>query len=135
MAPTATLNAQASAEGDSPFEISPSNADDPSPADKSAGFRYAFDCGDGRGFVDNGNVASKTCRAGSAGAQTVRGRISNKDGGSQEYSATVTGTPPPPRDLTPPDTNVTSGPEGTVSNTGATFDFVSTEAGSTFECS
>ena len=64
VAPTAAFNSQNSAEEDSPFEISLSNPDDPSPADKSAGFRYAFDCGDGRGFVDNGNVASKTCRAG-----------------------------------------------------------------------
>jgi len=135
VAPTATFNSQTSVEEDSLFEISLSNADDPSSADKSAGFRYAFDCGDGRGFVDNGNVASRTCRAGSAGAQTVRGRISDKDGASQDSSATVTVTPPPPQDLTPPDTNVTSGPEGTVKNTGATFDFVSTEAGSTFECS
>jgi len=135
VAPMASFNSQSSAEEESPFEISLSNADDPSPADKSAGFRYAFDCGDGKGFVDNGNVASRTCRAGSAGAQTVRGRISDKDGGSQDYSATVTVTPPPPRDLTPPDTNVTSGPEGTVKNAGATFDFASTEPGSTFECS
>ena len=135
MAPTATFNSQNSVEEDSPFEISLSNPDDPSPADKSAGFRYAFDCGDGRGFVDNGNVASRTCRAGAAGAQTVRGRISDKDGASQEYDATVTVTPPPPRDLTPPDTNVTSGPEGTVRNASAAFEFASTEAGSTFECS
>lgn len=135
VAPTATFNSQGSAEEESPFEISLSNADDPSPADKSAGFRYAFDCGDGRGFVDNGNVASRTCRAGSAGAQTVRGRISDKDGGSQEYAATVTVTPPPPRDLTPPDTSVPSGPEGTVKSAGATFDFASTEPDSTFECS
>lgn len=135
VAPTATFNSQSSAQEDSPFEISLSNPDDPSPADKSAGLRYAFDFGDGRGFVDNGNVASKTCRAGTSGAQTVRGRISDKDGASQDYSGTVTVTPPPPRDLTPPDTNVTSGPEGTVRNASAAFEFASTEAGSTFECS
>ena len=135
VAPTATFNSQGSAQEDSSFEISLSNPDDTSPADKSAGFRYAFDCGDGRGFVDNGNVASKTCRAGAAGAQTVRGRISDKDGASREYDATVTVTPPPPRDLTPPDTNVTSGPEGTVRNASAAFEFASTEAGSAFECS
>ena len=135
VAPTATFNSQNSVQEDSPFEVSLSNPDDPSPADKSAGFRYAFDCGDGRGFVDNGNVASRTCRAGAAGAQTVRGRISDKDGATQEYSAAVTVTPPPPRDLTPPDTNVTSGPEGTVRSASAAFEFASTETGSSFECS
>src|SRR5829696_2709812 len=38
-------------------------------------------------------------------------------------------------DTTPPDTTITSGPTGTVTSTGATFEFSSTESGSTFACS
>lgn len=37
-------------------------------------------------------------------------------------------------DLTPPDTSITDGPSGTVSNSEALFSFTSTETGSTFEC-
>ncbi len=38
-------------------------------------------------------------------------------------------------DLTPPDTNITSGPVDPTNLTDASFDFTSTEAGSTFQCS
>jgi hypothetical protein len=37
-------------------------------------------------------------------------------------------------DLTPPNTTITDGPSGTVSNSEASFSFTSTETGSTFEC-
>ena len=37
-------------------------------------------------------------------------------------------------DTTPPETTVTSGPTGTVTATSATFEFTSSEAGSTFSC-
>jgi hypothetical protein len=37
-------------------------------------------------------------------------------------------------DFTPPQTTITSGPTGSVKTTSATFAFVSSEAGSTFEC-
>ncbi|MDA0164689.1 Ig-like domain-containing protein [Solirubrobacter ginsenosidimutans] len=37
-------------------------------------------------------------------------------------------------DTTPPDTNITGGPTGTVASTSATFTYTATEAGSTFQC-
>lgn len=40
----------------------------------------------------------------------------------------------PPADTTPPETTITSGPSGTTSSTAASFEFSSSEAGSTFEC-
>ena len=43
--------------------------------------------------------------------------------------------PPPPQDTTPPETTITSGPAGTVSDHSASFGFSATESGSTFECS
>jgi len=45
------------------------------------------------------------------------------------------GQQPPPLDLTPPETTITSGPSGTVTSSDATFGFSSSESGSSFECS
>jgi hypothetical protein len=44
-----------------------------------------------------------------------------------------TSTTPPP-DTTAPDTSITSGPSGSVTETSASFAFTSTETGSTFQC-
>jgi hypothetical protein len=40
----------------------------------------------------------------------------------------------PPPDTTPPDTTITYGPSGTVATSDASFEFSSSEAGSSFEC-
>ena len=42
--------------------------------------------------------------------------------------------PPPPSETVPPETTITSGPGGTARSASATFAFVSSEAGSRFEC-
>jgi hypothetical protein len=44
------------------------------------------------------------------------------------------GATPPPADTTPPETTITAGPTGAVTVTDATFEFTSSEAGSSFEC-
>ncbi|MEP6812171.1 MAG: lamin tail domain-containing protein [Actinomycetota bacterium] len=49
VAPTATFNAPAGATVGVPFTISLSSPHDPSAADSTAGFAYAFDCGTGYG--------------------------------------------------------------------------------------
>jgi hypothetical protein len=43
--------------------------------------------------------------------------------------------PPPPQDTTAPDTTIDSGHSGTTKQNNATFNFFSSEACSTFECS
>jgi len=85
--PTAVLDAPASATAGIPFSISLTSAGDPSAADRSAGFRYAFDCGDGYGPF--GASASTSCRALVLGTTVVRATIKDKDGGSTEYTASV----------------------------------------------
>ena len=45
-----------------------------------------------------------------------------------------TASPSPPTDATAPETTVTSGPVGTTTATGASFGFVASEPGASFEC-
>src|SRR5207244_4500540 len=61
---------------------------DPSSADRSAGFAYAFDCGGGYGQSGTGN--STSCPTTDNGVRAVRGQITDKDGGTSEYTAQVT---------------------------------------------
>jgi hypothetical protein len=61
---------------------------DPSAADVAAGLQYAFDCGSGFGALGSG--ASTTCATSDDGTRTVRGRVRDKDGGTNEYTAAVT---------------------------------------------
>jgi hypothetical protein len=42
--------------------------------------------------------------------------------------------PPPPPDTTPPETSITAAPPATTTDTSASLSFVSSEAGSSFEC-
>ncbi|HEY7630792.1 MAG TPA: LpqB family beta-propeller domain-containing protein [Thermoleophilaceae bacterium] len=89
VAPSATFNAPGSATPGSAFTISLTGPSDPSSADTSAGFTYAFDCGDGT-FPPSSSQSSASCTAPtSPGAVAVRGRIQDKDGGVSTYSATV----------------------------------------------
>ncbi|HEV8469105.1 MAG TPA: hypothetical protein VGR46_05800 [Candidatus Limnocylindria bacterium] len=90
VAPTATFNAPASVNEGSPIVLSLTSPSDPSPADTLAGFQYAFDCGDGSGYGAFGSSNTLSCASGPSGVRTVRGKIADKDGGSSEYTATVT---------------------------------------------
>ena len=84
------------------FEVTPSvdeggviqlalrDANDPSPADFAAGLTFAFDCGEGQGFGPYAAAYEASCPAIDNGARTVRGRVSDRDGGFSEYAAVVT---------------------------------------------
>lgn len=90
VAPTATFTAATGAlnEGDV-ATLTFTNSNDVSPVDVQAGFRYAFDCGDGSGFGAVSMSSSMTCRAQDNPNQAVRGRVVDKDGGVTEYGALV----------------------------------------------
>ncbi len=55
---------------------------------------------------------------------------------SRSFTVVEETPPPPPVDTTPPDTTITAGPEdkSSVNTSTVTFEFRSSEAGSTFEC-
>jgi len=88
VAPTATFGTPGSVNEGASLGISLSGAFDPSAADTSAGFTYAFDCGFGYGAFGASNSA--TCTAVDNPGVTVKGKIQDKDGGVTEYTAAVT---------------------------------------------
>jgi hypothetical protein len=89
VAPTATFHAPATASVGIPFTVSLTSPHDPSAADTTAGFTYAFDCGDGSGYGPFGTASTATCTTNTPGTLTVRGEIRDRDGGLTEYTATV----------------------------------------------
>ena len=89
VAPTATFNSPASVNHGANFALSLTGVSDPSSADTSAGFAYAFDCGDGSGYA-SAPTASTNCTAIlDRPTITVKGKIIDKDGDSSEYTANV----------------------------------------------
>ncbi|HEV7298273.1 MAG TPA: hypothetical protein VGN72_02840, partial [Tepidisphaeraceae bacterium] len=101
--PTATFGTAAPVTLGSSTTVSFANASDPSSVDVAAGFRYSFDFNNDGDFTDADEVADSTSEVASftyaaAGSFTVRGRISDKDGGYTDYTTAVTlnpATPPP----------------------------------------
>lgn len=99
-APTATLvNSGPVAEG-SPVNIVFANPYDPSAADTAAGFRYSYDFNNDGDFSDPGDLAEVSSASAAFtftrfGSYTVRGRISDKDGGFRDYTSVVVVTDAP----------------------------------------
>jgi len=93
VAPTATLSNSGPVNEGSPVTITFSNPSDPSSADTSAGFRYAFAC-NGNGlpltYAAAGTSPSGTCTFNDNGIFTVTGRIFDKDNGYRDYTTQVT---------------------------------------------
>src|SRR5439155_26838 len=93
VAPTATLSNNGPVNEGSPATISFSAPSDPSSADTSAGFHYAFDCAGGAlsaAYATAGMSASTMCTYPDNGSYPVRARILDKDGGYTDYSTVVT---------------------------------------------
>ena len=73
---------------------------------EATAFTYTFDCGDGAGY-QAATSATASCPTAAAGARAVRGRVTDQDGDTASYAATVavtraaqaitfTSTPPAP---------------------------------------
>lgn len=92
--PVATLSNNGPKDEGDPVAISFTNPSDPSSADTSAGFRYAYSCGNGdlggATYASSGASASTTCTFKDNGTYAVKGRILDKDGGYSERTTTVT---------------------------------------------
>lgn len=89
VAPTASFEAPASVNEGSDFVLALTSPLDPSDADVSAGFTYAFDCGDGSGYSDWSSDNTTTCLNDDNGSRTANGIIRDKDGGQTEYTTAV----------------------------------------------
>ena len=87
--------------------------------------------------LDGGGLRAVHVAAGVLGAahgqHTFDVRATDASGNTDATPATRTWTIGT-TDTTPPDTTITAGPAGTVTATDASFEFASTETGSTFEC-
>jgi hypothetical protein len=90
VAPTATFGNNGPVNEGQSFTLSLTSPQDPSSADTSAGFQYAFDCGDGAGYGSYGANSTATCPTTDSGTRAVKGKIKDKDGGFTEYTASVT---------------------------------------------
>ena len=92
----------------------------------------SFECSlDSSGFVPCSSPVSYTVSQGSHQFQVrARDAAGNTDGSPASASWTYQ-----PADTTPPDTTITNGPPATTPNATVSFEFTSTETGSSFECS
>ncbi len=86
-APTAVLNAPATATQGTPFTLSLSNVVDPSSADVAAGLQVRFNCGTGFGAAST--ATSVSCPANTNTTLTVGATITDKDGGTSSYTGAV----------------------------------------------
>ncbi|HEV8452363.1 MAG TPA: PKD domain-containing protein [Gaiellales bacterium] len=90
IAPTATFANDGPVGEGSSFHLSLTGASDVSSADTTAGFTYAFDCGDGTGYSAFGASSTASCATTDDGTRSVAAKIRDKDGGTTAYTDTVT---------------------------------------------
>jgi PKD repeat protein len=120
VAPTAALQFPDTVNEEDVFTLELREAVDVSSIDQAAGLRFAFDCGDGTGWSAPGSQSSVRCNAGASGAQTVKGRVQDKDGGISEYSATITANSLPPT-VAAPEVTPSPSDEGQSATISANF--------------
>ncbi|HEX6615843.1 MAG TPA: PxKF domain-containing protein [Gemmatimonadales bacterium] len=87
--PTATFSAESPVDEGSSFTIELKDVNDVSSLDKSIGFTYAFDCGDGNGYDAFGSSSSRSCTTNDDGSRGVKASVKDKDGGVTEYTGSV----------------------------------------------
>jgi uncharacterized protein DUF11/PKD domain-containing protein len=96
VAPTATFSAESPVDEGSNFKLDLTDVQDPSSVDVTAGFTYAFDCGDGSGYGAFGSASSRSCSTDDNGTRSVKGKVKDKDGDATEYTGSVTVNNVPP---------------------------------------
>jgi hypothetical protein len=89
VAPSATFSTTGPVNEGQSFQLSLTGTTDPSSADTSAGFQFAFDCGDGSGYGAFGAANTRTCSTTDDGNRSVKGKVKDKDGGVSEYTSSV----------------------------------------------
>ncbi len=94
--PTATFVKPASVNEGSAIVLKLTSPKDPSSADTAAGFKYAFNCGNGSGFNAFASANSRSCATTDNGVRSVNGKIRDKDLGATPYTGTVTVNNVPP---------------------------------------
>ena len=119
VAPTADIGNDGPIDEGGSATVSLTNALDPSAADTTAGFHYAFSCTNGAlpsTYAAAGSAHSSVCPFADDGSYTVSGRIFDKDDGYTDYTTTVV-----VNDVAPTVTNVSlSGGSGTACLSGNT---------------
>jgi hypothetical protein len=88
VAPTASFNTPSSVNQWSAFTLALTSASDV-PGDMSS-LQFAFDCGDGLGLGAFAATATRSCPTTEPGVRSVRGAVRDKDGGTSQYTASVT---------------------------------------------
>jgi hypothetical protein len=90
VAPRAIFGGSASVRTNTSFVLALLLPSDPSSVDRSAGFSYAFDCGDGQGWRIQLSSSIRCQAPATPSTITVQGRITDKDGGVSIYRGTIT---------------------------------------------
>src|SRR5206468_932276 len=125
VAPVSSLLAPATGDEGSALVISLGPVTDPSAADVAAGFTYSFDFNNDGVYEVSGSNASVTHVFDDNGHYIVRARVTDKDGGSSDYSAEVHVKNVAPKSIRFWDNNPKA--EGTLVTVG--FDAVSDPSG------
>jgi hypothetical protein len=125
VAPTATKNFDSSVNEGSSFNLALNSPSDPSSADTSAGFKYAFDCGGGSGYSTFGTSSSTSCPTTDNGNRSVGAKIKDKDEGVTEYTGTVT-----VNNVAPTITNITASAQNVLAGKNVTFTGTATDPSS-----
>ena len=89
VSPSATFHGDGPVSEGASFSLTLTDPTDPSDADIAAGFTYAFNCGDNNGYSDFGTANRATCPTTDNGTRLVAGKIRDKDGDVNEYTAEV----------------------------------------------
>lgn len=90
VAPIAIFGGPASVRANTSFVLALLLPTDPSSLDRSAGFSFAFDCGDGQGWRTRLSNSIRCQAPSTPSSITVQGRITDKDGGVSTYRGTIT---------------------------------------------